>query len=332
MKSYLILIVFFIVPLLTFAQQITGKVYRMDSDSAVANASIYFGGSIKGTSTNGQGFFTLATPATKAPLIVSCVGYYSTTVSNYGTDKPLSIYLKPKENVMREVLIGSDGMTRAEKLRIFRREFIGTSEYALSCDILNPDDIDLRYDKDSETLTAFCSKPIIVKNNRLGYIITYYLDNFERNGNHLIFAGNYQFKEADVTDATRQKRTNNNRESVYIGSRMQFIRALWNNKLDRAGFEVFDNDYHNIPIDSIVYINKTNEKFIRPTTRMRIAYRSNYAQITFMHSADGATYIGQNGFYGTGLQWSGLMSRQRIGDMLPFEYESPREKDKPKKP
>jgi len=113
---------------------------------------------------------------------------------------------------------------------------------------------------------------------------------------------------------------------------MQFIRALWNNKLDRAGFEVFDNDYHNIPIDSIVYINKTNEKFIRPTTRMRIAYRSNYAQITFMHSADGATYIGQNGFYGTGLQWSGLMSRQRIGDMLPFEYELPREKDKPKKP
>ncbi|WP_311951726.1 DUF2927 domain-containing protein [Mucilaginibacter terrae] len=33
------------------------------------------------------------------------------------------------------------------------------------------------------------------------------------------------------------------------------------------------------------------------------------------------SYIDKDGFYGAGLRWSGKLSNQRIGDLLPFEYQ-----------
>lgn len=326
MKRYALFALLLLSPLLLRAQQISGQVLCINTDSVVTNASVYFSGSVKGTSTNNMGFFTLSTTQNKIPLVISCIGYYSAVVNDYSFDKPITVYLKPKTNVMREVMIGFDGMLREEKMRIFKREFIGISDYALSCTIINPDDIDLNYDKKNQTLTAFCNNPIIIKNQKLGYTLNYYLDNFTRTNGHVKFAGNYLFKEDPITDPKQLKRIKSNRDNAYSGSRMQFIRSLWSNRLIKAGFEISDNNYKDLPADSVIFISPSSEKYISIDRPVVITYKYDYRHLSHLYKKEALSFIDKNGFYGTGLSWSGKMSGQRIGDMLPFEYVSPQDK------
>jgi len=44
---------------------------------------------------------------------------------------------------------------------------------------MNEEDITFNCGSDDDTLKAFGSKPILIKNNAPGYILTYYLDKFE---------------------------------------------------------------------------------------------------------------------------------------------------------
>jgi hypothetical protein len=61
------------------AQILRGQVFRSGKDSTltVANASIYYSGSMAGTSTVADGNFTIKAKTKNIPLIVSCIGYYS---------------------------------------------------------------------------------------------------------------------------------------------------------------------------------------------------------------------------------------------------------------
>lgn len=325
MKTVTLFILLLTTSILLRAQQIIGRVLRINSDTVVTGASVYFGGSTKGTSTNSLGTFTLNANTSQIPLVVSCIGYYSTLITDYGPDKPVTVYLKPKVNMMREVQIGYDGMSREEKLRIFKREFIGISDDAKSCTITNIDDIDLSYDQNTETLTAFCNNPIIVKNKMLGYTINYYMDKFIRTSGHVRFAGNYLFKVDLITDPKQLKQVNLNREDAYSGSRMQFIRSLWNNTLAKHSYELYDNHYKKLPTDSLLYINPSGEKYVETNKTIRIAYQKDYSRITILTKKEALSFIDKDGFYGSGLTWSGKMSSQRIGDLLPFEYVSPQD-------
>jgi hypothetical protein len=325
MKRYLPLILMLIISCLAHAQTITGRVLRMSGDSAVVGASVYYSGSMNGTITNKLGFFSLSGGQAKVPVIVSCVGYNSEVVADYSLDKPITVYLRPKTQLMREVQIGSDGMSRLEKEREFKKQFIGTSYYAINCTIVNLSEIDLDYDRDSETLTAFCNKPIIIKNQKLGYIINYYLDTFaSQSKGHIIYSGNYLFKEDTAgVGPTEVRRIKTARENVYEGSRMQFVRMLWRDKLDKADFEIFDNLFKTIPVDSIIYKNAAGEKYVHLKTGVRIAYKKDYHNLGLLSARERWSFINKNGFYRSGLIWTGRMSYQRVGDMLPFEFVSP---------
>ena len=83
-----------------------------------------------------------------------------------------------EEDSLGEVLIASDTWSRAKKLREFKRQFLGATLEGQSCVILNEDDIDLWFEEKNETLNASCDVPIRIKNNRLGYEISYDLNAF----------------------------------------------------------------------------------------------------------------------------------------------------------
>ncbi|MBW4888118.1 carboxypeptidase-like regulatory domain-containing protein [Mucilaginibacter sp. HMF5004] len=311
-----------VLPLWLSAQTLSGKVYRAEHDSSavVANASVYYGGSMSGTLTRANGNFTIEEKPGHIPIIVSCIGYYSTTVTSYSVDQPLKVYLKPKLHQLREVRIGSDGMSRENKVWMFKREFLGTSDYALSCTITNMDDIQLDYDKKTGALTAFCDGPIKIENKKLGYHISYFLDSFLRMPKEVKFAGNFIFTEDAA--AAKQKKTIRNREDAYSGSRMEFIRALWSNSLKKAHYKIYTADLRPMDADSIVCLNNKLEKVINLKYRMVIIHDNNTAYPSQMSQTITDCYIDQNGFHDTGLQWFGDMSVKRVGDMLPFEYRS----------
>ena len=311
----------FFFPIWLNAQTLSGIVYQEGTDSVIAKATVYYNGSLASTITDELGRFKLKSIEGKIPVIVSCIGYHSETVEDYPKNETLKVYLKPKINELKEVIIRNDGMTREEKVRQFRKEFLGTSEFALSCTIDNTEDIDLAYSKSDKTLTAYCSEPIQITNEKLGYKVSYYLESFIKSPKNTKFSGNYVFTELGGLIDSSQVIIN--REKAYRGSRMAFIRGLWSNNLDETGFRILTAFYDPIPADSILVRNEQSQKFINLKSRLLITHRSRPGKITYVSQLKPYAFISEQGFYNTSLQWAGFMTMQRVGDLLPFEYQTP---------
>jgi len=325
LKILLTGIVLLFCPMVLFAQLISGKVFKAGTDTVViAQASVYYGGTQTGTITNADGLFEIQTLPGKIPLVISCVGYYSVILNDYDAVTPLKVYLKPKINELHDVTISGSGMPRAEMERMFIREFIGVSDNAQSCRIINLDDIDLHYYTKTSTLTAFCDNPIEIENRRLGYHITYYLDKFTMDAKNTLYQGNYVFTDK-ISASGNPKKILRFREEAYHGSRMEFIRALWHNKLADYGYQIVEHLSKPVDIDSIIVSDKLAQKYVILSHWVTILPVHDVFKMSRLTANEPRSFIDQSGFYGTGLKWFGYMSRQRIGDLLPFEYHSPAE-------
>lgn len=233
---------------------------------------------------------------------------------------PVKVYLNLKINQLREVVIGDDGLSRKAKVKLFREQFLGTSANALSCVITNMDDIVLNYNKKSKTLTASCNTAIDIVNKNLGYRINYYLDNFVKSPKQTSFTGNFIFSEQ--MNPADEKRMLRNRENAYEGSRMQFIRALWSDNLGTTGFRLYNTMFEKLSADSVICLNTANEKEICLNERIIVAYTGyDYRRkLTYLSQTSPGAYIDKNGFYNSSLQWTGPMSAERVGDLLPYDY------------
>jgi hypothetical protein len=134
---------------------------------------------------------------------------------------------------------------------------------AEDCRIVNPEILDLYYDKKDDVLTASSGDFLKIKNNSLGYNIKYLVKDFKLDnrpttkirlsstGSVLIepirdtiakkfrlgYTGSILFEEMTGTTA-QLKEWKKAREKVYRGSVMHFLRSLVENRLDEEGFKV----------------------------------------------------------------------------------------------
>src|SRR5882757_151968 len=147
------------------AQVIKGRITDAGNGRPVANASVYLNGTYKGTASDNEGNFTLQVLKVNNPLVVSCVGYQSIEISNYGAYF-LNIKLIRKTNRLPEVTISFGGLSREEEMKIFLEQFIGS--VSKDCTIENPDDIVFTYHKKTNQLIARSDKPLMISNKKLG--------------------------------------------------------------------------------------------------------------------------------------------------------------------
>jgi len=297
------------------AQTIKGRIVDAESGKPIHGANIYLNGTYQGTSSNNEGNFTLNTTERNIPLIVSHVGYQSQTISDY-TGKNLNILLKRKAIVLREVTIGKDD--REVQMRIFLREFIGTKNH--ECTIANPNDISFTYHKKSNQLIASASQPLLIYNKKLGYKITYFLSFFKYTPLNMAFQGNYFFAEDTAGLSLKdQKRILRNRDNVYYGSRMHFARALWSGNFMDEGFILANKNDMPLVYNDII-TKHADKKHIRINDYINIDYK---LQNSYLAPIDTGrqTFIAANGFYDPNINWGGEMGSQRMGELLPFEFE-----------
>ncbi|QKJ29674.1 carboxypeptidase-like regulatory domain-containing protein [Mucilaginibacter mali] len=328
MKKLLAVCLFLLAATCLYGQSVTGRVYRGAGDTTVANAVVYYSGSMNGgTMTDAHGQFELAARSAQIPIVVSCVGYYSSTVY-YRDGQPLVVRLKPKQEMLKEVTITVDGMKREDEVAIFKREFLGVSKYALSCVITNIDDVNLHYNKKTRTLTASCYRPIIIENQKLGYTVSYYLNKFEKNPETVSIFGTYIFKDNVLPFDKNFKKTQQNREDAYDGSRMQFIRALWANTLDKTNFRVYTTFYDKLTAAEITVQDSLGQKYVHLRGRIYVVNTDNMHQDNPLTQRSNFTFIDRDGYFGEGLIWAGSISTQRMGDLLPFEYQPAAERDR----
>ena len=305
-----------------YNQTIRGTVFDKDTKAIINFASIYFNGTVTGTATDGKGNFELdVSKYNTMPLTISAIGYYSETLTDFSSAKPYIIFLSPKVFELSEVVVSSKAHDRERKynMKLFRNEFLGATANASECEIRNEEEIRFLYETEGEILTGFASKPIIIDNKALGYVITYYLDKFEYNKikDTFLFKGNIIFKDSLTTED--QQRQLLNRRAAYMGSRMHFFRTLWSGDIKSAGYTVENKDQDYLKIKDIVINTANNTKALKYPGELIICYNMLYTSraIFFKNSV----YFDKNGYYDpAGISWEGEMARYRIADELPLEY------------
>ena len=302
-----------------FSQTIHGLVLDNSTKMAIPFANVYFSGTYIGTSANESGeFFLKWKENNPRPITATSVGYYSMTLYDYQIDSMLLIWLEPKVYNIAAVIIRPDKMPRPKKEKIFRKEFLGKDYNATRCRILNMEDIILCYNDRNNSLSAFCDKPIIIENNALKYRINYFLDHFTSSKDSAFMSGTYYFSEIPYSHT---RLISERRKNTYLGSRMHFIRSLWENRLDEEGFIMNIIDSCKIGYANLVVDSTAQEKLLSQNKEVIVSYPKNYQKSLLIFKKKNVA-IEKSGYFDPhGLTWSGFMASQRMADLLPYEYE-----------
>jgi hypothetical protein len=221
-----------ILAFMTAAQRtIKGRVADEVTGLPVANANVFINKTSKGTTTSNEGFFKLSDiPGGKYELVISCIGFQTQVITFNEDSLPmelkidLHIKVKELENVTVETF-EEGGWKRWGPA--FTENFIGTTDNASRCKIVNKEVIRFRYYKESDRLSASADAPLLIENNALGYNIIFQLEEFEVNFKRqsLLFAG-YELVEDMSKKNEVPERWKRKRLEAYKGSLMHFMRSL----------------------------------------------------------------------------------------------------------
>jgi hypothetical protein len=107
---------------------------------------------------------------------------------------------------------------------------------------------------------------------------------------------------------------------------MHFFRALWHNDLEASGFTVRDSINRKLTYDNIVnqpdsILSSDYLKYFKYRGYMSIAYYSKTPHTYFIVEKNNVYFNKDRVIVPSSVSWAGEMARQRIGDLLPLEYE-----------
>ena len=248
MRKWMCLFLVISVALQSYAQRndyvVTGKIIDQSTGQPLAGASVFAQNTALGTVSNNAGEFRLQVPNGGYDLVVSYLGFETSSIriSNTSADQPISIEMKKQEKTMQEVaVVGStevaDGWDKYGK--IFIDNFIGTTPNASQCVLENRDALRFFFSKKRNKLKVLTKEDLVITNKALGYKIRYQLDSFvyEYNTHLITYSGYPLFEEMTGTEAEKLV-WDKNREKAYYGSRMHFMRSWYDSSLTDQGFSL----------------------------------------------------------------------------------------------
>ena len=339
-------------------QVFRGTVYDKETGGTVYNAVIYVNGTSNGTTSDINGNFELdISDFGTLPITVSMLGYSTATLTHHSTKIKHDIYLTPKIFELNDVVITAKANSKTPKnkqlkrislgepkskayLNQFKRFFLGDTKNARECTIINEIDIDFTYDLNDKTLRAYCRNPILIQNKALGYFITYYLENFKysdiQNKTGFLtemvnLMGHYLFKdEIAKYPESEQRKIEKNRRLAYLGSRMHFFRLLYSGNISQSGiYDLFLQDKglnefyisSDRPVDKDSFISKGDSLTAKIVHRGELSIEYKFRK-TKMNVLVDSVYFEKKGYFDPiCIEFSGEMSKQLVGDLLPFEYQ-----------
>ncbi|MFD0766055.1 carboxypeptidase-like regulatory domain-containing protein [Mucilaginibacter lutimaris] len=234
MKYFLLILL--LAPLACLAQlRITGRI--VNDGKPVADASVFLNNETIGTKSANDGTFTLRIlSAGQHDLIISMVGfktYHQTFMVN--ADLALGdIDLVLKTTMLAELKVAYNPK-KEKALKEFAEQFLGSSQYAKQCEIINPEVLDLKYGRSSGILNGKADDFLEIANNALGYKLKYLLSNFSlnRDSDRVAYEGYVLFEEMPGTEEQKEQWARNRRD-VYFGSPLHFLREILANRVDSS--------------------------------------------------------------------------------------------------
>ncbi len=223
---------------------VTGVVSDSVSNETLPFASVFFSGTTFGTTSDKDGNFVLKAdkPGTY-DLVISFTGYqtyYRQVDLNEQQILRLNVklYLSTR-NLGAVTVTAQKDEAWQNNLRLFKRTFLGTSANANSCRIVNEEVLNFDDNRSDRVFEAYASEPLIIENKKLGYRVKYLLEEFKiyYAQNYSVFYGFPSFEEMGKKGKVK-KSWAKNREKAYLGSISHFFKALYEDKVTEAGFEV----------------------------------------------------------------------------------------------
>lgn len=222
---------------------ITGRVLDDSTGAPLPATHVFISGSMNGTTVDEDGEFRLTGVSQGAKrLYVSRLGYEARRLDLVlppDTTLTHTFRLKPTVIEADEVMVtGERDEEWYERLQRFKRLFIGESEQAEKCRLLNP--TVLQFDTAWwGKFEAQSSRPLVFENRALGYRLTYYLDEFEVRQNIVRWDGDPVFEPLTPRDSAEASRWAENRRRAFNGSIRHFFLALLQDRLDQEQFRMY---------------------------------------------------------------------------------------------
>jgi hypothetical protein len=169
------------------------------------------------------------------------VGYQTQSVQTSLADtNAVTIKLLPVSDELSTVTVTNFEKNGWERWGfLFTNTLIGTTPIGDNCVLKNPKDLRFTYSTSERILTAVALKPLIIINKQLGYQVTYDLVAYTNNMNDkILFTAGYAYFKPLKGSRRKQTLWKQRRRDAYEGSLMQFMRAVYADKVSESGFEV----------------------------------------------------------------------------------------------
>jgi len=228
----------------TYGQTITisGKVTTSSSQTGIGKVSVFLSNSSYGTETAEDGTFKLyGVKPGQYDIVASSVGYqdFSKTILVGNTPINMDIQLQSKVTELRGVVITTNADWK-KNYEEFRKAFIGTSENAKNCVVVNPHEVNMVNHPRQHTLEAWSNDFVVVENKSLGYRVKFLIDSFSINGITNIISREGKALFEQLPGSAEQKRIwKQKRRETYYGSSRHFLHALYTNTVSQDGFIMY---------------------------------------------------------------------------------------------
>ena len=249
---------------------ISGKIIDSSNKEALIGANVYLSNTLIGSSSDNNGYYKITgIPEGSYILVVSMIGY-SPVIQDInikkGTElhKDFSLVVKPIEMSTVTVSASSteykDYLSNLDNYKsIFRRYFLGQTEFSSECKIENEDDITFKKVRGTY-IEAKCEKPITVINNALGYKIECQLSHFLCSSSRKESSSEFypKFSELSPKNEEEKNKWESNRKTAYINSLRRFLICATQNEdlSDKYGLYITQTDRFDIkkvPLSKMLY-------------------------------------------------------------------------------
>ncbi|MBE9462563.1 carboxypeptidase-like regulatory domain-containing protein [Dyadobacter subterraneus] len=323
-----------------------GRVVDAESNKPLEFVSVYITNSTIGTLTNNTGGFSFTLDPGKYEVVVSMVGYgpiiHPIIIKNDETAMAPVLFKIPQQAYALDAVsvTGKRDASWYANLRLFKDFFLGKSAIAQKCKLLNPDALVTEFNVEKQTLTVTAKEPLKIQNPELGYNINFLLVAFVLNKNegYVSYLGYPHFEPMDGSES-KKRQWIEKRLEVFQGSSMHFARSLRDQKLQQEGFRVTRSmTYEDVAYEEylsyldneakVEFKGSLNVVYLRKMEDLDYVYSKNTGvrkasyQTSTISLKDSCVLIDKTGRFEKplGIIFDGYWSWDKVGDMLPFDY------------
>ena len=315
---------------------IRGTVRDAQSNEPLAFTNVFLANTTLGDAANERGEYVLEdVPAGTYQLVVSRIGY-KMLVTNVAVLPEKTTIQHAKLHI--ETIEGEEIAVVAQNMRdwrrdfkTFKRQFLGETDNAQKCKILNPKVLSFDREGIANSLRARADSILIVENYALGYRIEIILEEFQWSD----YGGRYfaypKYSELNAGSDRERDEWMQQRKSTFESSMRKFFTTLVTERFDSYQLLKFVDTPPGIPsravlIDDLaITVDDSSRGMYRLAYDGAMQVQNKNGNITNLFFNYGFIDFDERGniYPPDGIKIRGYWGRHRIADSLPFDYWPP---------